>query len=120
MIVIIIDVRRRRVAVHDNRFVLHKSAGSLVVPPNPLRFRVGCRPSEDSPKHLKGGVNPMRLIDGRSSVSLNAGDEKDDEKAFSSFPESPTRGRRLFPFLCHATINIDRSVTKCNPSTGES
>jgi hypothetical protein len=118
-IVVVIDVRRRRVAVHDNRFVLHKRAGSLVVPSNPLRFRIGRRPAKDSPEHLKGSVNPMRLIDGRSSVALHAGDEKDDEKAFSSFPESPARLWRLFPFLGHTTINIDRLVTKCNPSAGK-
>jgi hypothetical protein len=104
----VFDVGRRRIAMHDDRLVLHKCTASFVVAPDALCFRVGRCAPEDTAEHLQDCVDPARLVNGCHPIAFNTRDKQDDKNPLQSSTEDRAASGGLRTLLRHPTINIDR------------
>jgi hypothetical protein len=90
----ILNVGGRRVAMDNDRLVLHECPISFIVSPDALRHRVGGRAAEHTPEHFQGNVDPVILIDRSRSITLDTRDEQNNQDALASAPEGANaRGR---------------------------
>src|SRR5207249_2356555 len=73
----VFDVGRCRIAMHNDRLILHQCTTSFVVAPDALCFRVGRCAPEDTAEHLQGCVDPARLVNGCHPIAFNTRDKQD-------------------------------------------
>src|SRR5437879_4153488 len=104
----VFDVGRCRIAMHDDRLILHQCTTSFVVAPDALCFRVGRCAPEDTAEHLQGCVDPARLVNGCHPIAFNTRDKQDDKNPLQSSTEDRAASGGLRTPLRHRTINIDR------------
>src|SRR2546426_6862509 len=79
----VFDVGRCRIAMHDDRLILHQCTTSFVVAPDALCFRVGRCAPEDTAEHLQGCVDPARLVNGCHPSRSTLGTNKTTRTRFS-------------------------------------
>src|SRR3990170_4189132 len=109
----------------NDRFVLHERPVSFIITPDAFRLRVGGRPSEHTPEHLQGSIDPAILLDRSRSITLDARDEQDNQDTLAPALQRRSSPDGLLAPLRRFSINIDRyrvapqTSDRCDPSANE-
>jgi hypothetical protein len=102
----VLDIDGRRVAMDNDRLVLHQHATSFIVAPDALRLWVSGCAAEHAPEHLQRRINPTLLIDRGGSARSTLGTKRTTRSRF----RPPWR---TFGFLAVAFVRfsaIQRSI----------
>ena len=95
-----------RVAVNDDWLVLDQHTTPIIIPPDSLGSGKSGGSAVKPPESLDGGRNPMRLVDRRDPVPLDARDEENNQHCFPARLNS-----QCFHALTPTSFNIDRPST---------